>query len=141
MKSIKPFLTLIVLLMLFSMRQAFAADVCNKLTEAEISAAAGTQLTRSATDPCRFGKGMKSLSIIMHAGGGSQFDSYAAQAHKEFSQVEQVPGVGSQAIFYGFNLAVQYKADLFVVSMMLGSGNKEKIAISKAVALKVISHL
>jgi len=52
-----------------------------------------------------------------------------------------VPGVGSNAIFFGFNLAVQYKRDLFVIQMMLGNSIPEKIALSKSIALGVMSHL
>ncbi len=116
-------------------------DVCTKLTEAEVSEAVGTPLKRSPTDPCRFGHALNSFSITMHAGGGSGYDGYIAQARKEFPEVQTVPGVGSKAAFYGFSLAVQYKSDLFVVQMFMGKSTPEKIALAKAVALKFISHL
>jgi len=120
---------------------ACGADICSALTEAEVSAAAGTPLQRSPTDPCHFGHGLRSVSITMHAGGASGFDGYAASARKEFADTQTVPGVGSNAIFFGFNLAVQYKRDLFVVAMFLGKSTPEKIALSKAVAMRVMSHL
>ena len=77
----------------------------------------------------------------MHAGGGSQFESYASQARKEFPDAQAVTGMGSDAIFFGFNLAVRQKSDLFVVQMMLGKSVPEKIALAKAVALRAVSHL
>ena len=120
---------------------ARAADICSALTEAEVSAAVGTTLKRSPTDACRFGSGRSSLYITMHAGGASQFDTYASQARRDFPDAKPIPGVGSNAIFFPFNLAVQYKRDLFVVQMMLGKAIPEKIAHAKAVALLVISHL
>ena len=120
---------------------AHAADSCSALTEAEVSAAVGTTLKRSPTDACRFGSGRSSVYITMHAGGASQFDTYASQARQDFPDAKAVPGVGSNAIFFGFNLAVQYKRDLFVVQMFLGKSIPEKIALSKAVALRVMSHL
>jgi hypothetical protein len=120
---------------------ARAADICSALTEAEVSAAVGTPLKRSPTDACRFGAGRNSVYLTMHAGGGSQFDTYASQARKEFPGAQAVTGVGSNAIFFGFSLAVRQKSDLFVVQMMLGESTPEKIALAKAVALRVISHL
>jgi hypothetical protein len=142
MKSKGVFFAVIVLaLAVFNAPAAFAGDLCSRLTEAEVSAAVGTQLQRSPTDPCRFGRGFKSIYITMHEGGGGQFDNYAGQARKEFPDVQVVPGIGSKAVFFGFNLAVQYKSDLFVVNVMLGKGTPEKIALAKAVAQKVISHL
>ncbi len=128
-------------LLMFATSTALAADICSKLTEDEVSAAVGTPLKRSPTDPCRFGHGLKSVYITMHAGGGSQFDCYAATSRQQFPDTQTVAGIGSKAIFFGFNLAVQYKHDLFVVNMMLGKSIPEKISLSKAVALKVISHL
>jgi len=77
----------------------------------------------------------------MHGGGASQFDTYSGQARRDFPDAQSVPGVGSNAIFFGFNLAVQYKHDLFVVQMMLGKSRSERTALSKAVAARVISHL
>jgi hypothetical protein len=120
---------------------ARAVDICSAVTEAEVSTAVGTSLKRSPTDTCRFGSGRQSLYLTMHAGGGSQFDTYASQARRDFPDAQSVPGVGSNAIFFGFNLAVQYKRDLFVIQMMLGKSTNEKIALSKAVAVRVISHL
>ncbi len=107
----------------------------------EVSAAVGTPLQRSPTDACRFGRGLHSVYITMHTGGAGGFDTYAASARKEFPDVQTVPGVGSNAIYFGFNLAVQYKRDLFVVAMYLGKSSPEKLALAKAVALRVMSHL
>jgi hypothetical protein len=101
----------------------------------------GTPLKRSPTDACRFGSGRSSVYLTMHAGGAAGFDLYASQARKEFPGTQTVAGVGSNAIFFGFNLAVQYKQDLFVIQMMLGKSAPEKIALSKAVAARVMSHL
>ena len=120
---------------------ARASDICAAITEAEVSAAVGTPLKRSPSDACRFGSGRNSLYLTMHAGGGSQFDTYASHARRDFPDAKPVPGVGSNAIFFGFNLAVQYKRDLFVIQMMLGKSIPEKVALSKAVALRVMSHL
>lgn len=120
---------------------ARAADICTALTEAEVSAAVGTPVKRSPTDACRFGSGRNSLYITMHGGGASQYDMYAAKARKDFPDAQTVPGVGSNAIYFGFNLAVQYKHDLFVVQMMVGKTAAEKIALCKAVAARVMAHL
>ncbi len=142
MKPHRPWFTAVLLAIpLLGAPAARAADICSALTEAEVSAAVGTTLKRSPTDPCRFGSGRSSLYITMHAGGASQFDTYASQARRNFPDAKPIPGVGSNAIFFGFNLAVQYKHDLFVVQMMLGKSIPEKIALSKAVALRVMSHL
>lgn len=118
-----------------------AGDICAALSEAEVSAAVGTPLKRSPSDACRFGSGRSSVYLTMHGGGASQFDTYSGQARRDFPDAQPVLGVGSNAIFFGFNLAVQYKHDLFVVQMMLGKSRSEKIALSKAVAARVISHL
>ncbi len=120
---------------------ARAADICTALTEAEISAAVGTPLKRSPTDACRFGSGRNSVYLTMHAGGAGQFDTYASQARRDFPGTQTVAGVGSNAIFFGFNLAVQYKRDLFVIQVMPGKSAPEKIALAKAVALRVMAHL
>ncbi len=142
MKFCRPWFTVVLLAIpLLGSPAARATDICSALTEAEVSAAVGTPLKRSPTDQCRFGHGMHSVYITMHAGGGSQFDAYASQARREFPDVQTVPGVGSKAIFFGFNLAVQYKRDLFVINMMLGKSAPDKIALSKAVAARVMSHL
>jgi hypothetical protein len=119
---------------------AFAQNVCNRLTEDEVSAAVGEQLKRSPTDPCRFGRAFKSFSIIIHSGDGPRFGDYAANARKEFSNAQDVPGVGSAAIFFGTALAVKAKGDVIVISMFLGKSTPEKIALAKAVAQKLIAH-
>jgi len=137
----RPLSPLLVALLLALPLAARAGDICTALTEGDVAAAVGTELKRSPTDPCRFGRGLSSVSITMHAGGASHFDEYASQARQQFPGTQPVAGVGSKAIFYGFNLAVQYKSDLFVVNMFLGKSASDKIALSKAVALKVISHL
>jgi len=110
---------------------AGATDVRSALTGAEVSAAVGTPLKRSPSDACRFGSGRASVCITMHAGGASQFDTYASQARRDSPDAKPVPGVGSNAIFFGFSLAVRYKRDLFVIQMMLGKSIPEKIALSK----------
>jgi hypothetical protein len=120
---------------------ARGGDICAALTEAEVSAAAGTQLKRSPADPCRFGAGFASVYITMHKGGGAGFAAYAAQAKRDFPDAQPVAGVGSNAIFFSFALAVEYKDDLFVVQTMLGKSIPQKIAIAKAVAGKVMAHL
>jgi hypothetical protein len=119
----------------------YAQDVCNKLSEDEVSAAVGTPLKRSPTDPCRFGRAFKSFSIIIHSGDGPRFNEYAAKARQEFKDTQTVPGVGSDAIFFGTNLAVKAKGDVIVIEMLLGKSVSEKIALSKAVAQKLIAHL
>ncbi len=120
---------------------AHAQDVCNKLSEDVVSADVGTPLKRSPTDPCRFGHAFKSFSIIIHAGDGPRFGEYAAKARQEFKDTQTVPGVGSDAIFYGTNLAVKAKGDVIVIQMLMGHSVPEKIALSKAVVLKLIAHL
>ncbi len=142
MKSRRPWLAALLLsIPVLGAPAARAADICSALTEAEVSAAVGTTLKRSPTDACHFGHGFQSVAITMHAGGASGFDGYAAQARKDFPGAQTVSGVGSNAIFFGFNLAVQYKRDLFVVAMFLGKSTPEKIALSKAVAQRVMSHM
>jgi hypothetical protein len=142
MTSHGPWLTAILLsTVLLGAPAARAADICSALTEAEISAAVGTPLERSPKDPCHFGHGFQSVTITMHAGGASGFDGYAASARQEFKDVQTVPGIGSNAIFFSFNLAVQYKRDLFVVAMFMGKTSPEKIALAKAVAARVMSHM
>ena len=141
MNSKRFFFALIFVLALLCAPAAFAGDVCTKLTEAEISAAVGVQLQRSPTDPCRFGHAFKSVSITMHPGEGSYFDGWVANARTEFHDVQVVPGVGDKAIFYAVEFAVKSKNDMFVVHMYLGKTPQEKIALAKAVAQKVISHL
>jgi hypothetical protein len=119
---------------------AYAQDLCNRLTEAEVSAAVGTQLNRSPADPCRFGHAFKSFSIIIHSGDGPRFGDYAANARQEFKDAQAVPGIGSDAIFFGSALAVKAKGDVIVISMFLGKTPAEKIALAKAVAQKLIAH-
>lgn len=141
MKAISILIPLFSALALSWVPAAFAGDFCAKLTEAEISSAVGVQLQRSATDPCRFGKAFKSVSITMHPGDGSKFDGWVTDARREFPDVQVVSGVGSKAIFYAVELAVQSKNDMFIVHMYLGKTSQEKIALARAVAQKVISHL
>jgi hypothetical protein len=119
-----------------------AQNVCNKLTEAEVAAAVGQPLQRSATDPCRFGKGFhNTFAIILHPGQGSGFAQYAASSRREFSDAQNVSGIGSEAIFFGGgNLAVHYKNDVIFIQMMVGKTPAEKLAYAKAVAQKIISH-
>ena len=118
----------------------YAQNVCAKLSEAEVAAAVGAQLKRSPTDPCRFGHAFKSFSIIVHVGDGPRFGDYAAHARQEFKDARPVAGIGSDAIFFGSNLAVKAKGDVIVIQMLLGSSPAEKIALAKAVALKLIAH-
>jgi hypothetical protein len=73
---------------------------------------------------------MKSLSIPLHLGEGSRFDDYAANVRKEFPNVQEVLGIGSKAVFFGFDLAVQSKNDMFVVAMFLSKAPPEKIALA-----------
>jgi hypothetical protein len=142
MQSHWPWLTAVLLAIpLLGAPAARAADICSALTEAEVSAAVGTPLQRSPSDPCRFGHAFQSVHITMHAGGASGFDGYATEARREFKDVQTVPGVGAKAIFFGFDLAVQYKNDLFVVAMFMGKSSPEKIALAKAVAVRVMSHM
>src|ERR1017187_8552358 len=141
MKISNLFLGAILLVLPLLNAAAFAQNVCNRLTEEEVSPAVGTQLKRSPTDPCRFGHALKSFSIIIHEGDGPRFSDYAANAHKEFKDAQDVPGIGSGAIFFGNALAVKSKGVVIVISMFLGKSASEKIALSKAVAQKLISHL
>jgi hypothetical protein len=141
MKISHLFFSAILLVLPLSNVAAFAQNVCNRLTEAEVSAAVGAQLMRSPTDPCRFGHAFKSFSIIVHSGDGPRFGDYVANARKEFKNVQDVPGIGSGAIFFGTALAVKAKGDVIVISMYLGKSDPEKIALSKAVAQKLIAHL
>ncbi|MGO9316767.1 MAG: hypothetical protein ACLPXT_04250 [Terracidiphilus sp.] len=141
MKLSNMFFSAILLALPLSNAAAFAQNVCNRLTEDEVSAAVGMQLKRSPTDPCRFGHAFKSFSIIIHSGDGPRFGDYAANARKEFKDVQDVPGIGSGAIFFGTALAVKAKGDVIVISMFLGKSIPEKIALSKAVAQKLIAHM
>lgn len=141
MKISNLFFGAILLVLPLSNVAASAQDLCNRLTEAEVSAAVGTQLTRSPTDPCRFGHAFKSFSIIIHSGDGPRFGDYAANARKEFKDTQSVPGIGSDAIFFGTALAVKYKGDVIVISMYLGKTPADKIALAKAVAQKLIAHM
>ncbi len=140
MKIPNPFFCAILLALPLSNVAASAQNVCNRLTEAEVSAAVGTQLKRSPTDPCRFGHAFKSFSIIIHSGDGPRFGDYAAKARQEFTNTQSVPGIGSEAIFFGTALAVKAKGDVIVISMYLGKSPAEKIALAKAVAQKLIAH-
>jgi hypothetical protein len=140
MKISNLFFGAILLALPLSNAAVFAQDICNRLTEAEASAAVGVQLKRSPTDPCRFGQAFKSFSIIIHSGDGPRFGDYAANAHKEFKNAQDVPGIGSGAIFFGSALAVKAKGDVIVISMFLGKSAPEKIALAKAVAQKLIAH-
>jgi hypothetical protein len=140
MKISNLFFGAILLALPLSNAAAFAQNICNRLTEEEVSAAVGTQLKRSPTDPCRFGHAFKSLSIIIHSGDGPRFGDYATNARKEFKDVQDVPGIGSQAIFFASQLAVKAKGDVIVISMYLGKSAPEKIALAKAVAQKLIAH-
>ncbi len=140
MKISNLFFGAILLALPLSNAVASAQNVCNRLTEAEASAAVSMQLKRSPTDPCRFGHAFKSFSIIIHSGDGPRFGDYAANARKEFHDVQDVPGIGSAAIFFGTALAVKAKGDVIVISMFLGKSAPEKIALAKAVAQKLIAH-
>jgi hypothetical protein len=119
---------------------AHAQAICNRLTEDEVSAAVGASLKRSPTNPCRFGSAFKSFSIIIHAGDGPRFADYAANAHREFKDTQPVSGVGSDAIFFGSNLAVKAKGDVIFIQMLMGRSTDEKIRLSKAVVLKLLAH-
>jgi hypothetical protein len=141
MKISKLFLAAIFFALPLSSAGAYAQGLCNRLTEAEVAAAVGTPLQRSPTDPCRFGGMFKSFSIIIHAGDGPRFGEYAASARREFKDTEAVPGIGSDAIFFGTALAVKAKGDVIVVTMMLGKSRPEKIALAKAVAQKLLAHM
>jgi hypothetical protein len=141
MKAFKLFFSALLMVLPFSSGAVYAQDICNRLTEAEVSAAVGTQLTRSPADPCRFGHAFKSFSIIIHSGDGPRFGDYAVKAHQEFKDAQTVPGIGSDAIFFGSALAVKAKGDVIVISMYLGKSAPEKIALAKAVAQKLIAHM
>jgi hypothetical protein len=141
MKISNLFFGAILLVLPLSNVAASAQDLCNRLTEAEVSAAVGTQLTRSPTDPCRFGHAFKSFSIIIHSGDGPRFSDYAANARKEFKDAQSVPGIGSDAIFFSSQLAVKVKGDVIVISMYLGKTPADKITLAKAVAQKLIAHM
>lgn len=141
MKISNLFLGAILLVLPLSSAAASAQNVCSRLTEAEVSSAVGSQLKRSPTDPCRFGYAFKSFSIIIHSGDGPRFGEYAANARREFKDTQAVPGIGSDAIFFGTALAVKTKGDVVVISMYLGKSAPEKIALAKAVAQKLIAHM
>jgi hypothetical protein len=137
------FLSAILLALPLAVPAAHAQSVCNKLTDAEVAAAVGQPLQRSATDPCRFGKGFhNTFAIIMHTGQGPGFTQYAASSRQEFSDTKNVTGIGSEAIFFGGgNLAVHYKNDVIFIQMMVGKTPDEKLAYAKAVAQKLIGHM
>jgi hypothetical protein len=143
MKSYRFVLTAILFALFFAnVAAARAQDVCNKLSEDEVAAAVGSPLQRSPTNPCRFGRAMKSFSIIMHYGDGPGFSGYAAQSRKEFKDTQNVSGIGSDAIFFGGgNLAVKAKNDVIFIQMLMGKTPAEKLALSKAVAQKIIAHM
>ncbi|MGA2277607.1 MAG: hypothetical protein ABSG00_08380 [Terracidiphilus sp.] len=136
-------LLLIALLLAFSPAYSLSAraqNVCNKLSEDEVAAAVGTPLKRSPTNPCRFGFAFKSFSIIIHAGDGPRFADYAANARREFKDTQTVSGIGSEAIFFGFNLAVKAKGDVIFIQMLMGHSADEKIRLSKAVVQALLNH-
>ncbi|MGD0096672.1 MAG: hypothetical protein ABSB60_09260 [Terracidiphilus sp.] len=141
MKISSLFLSAILLVPPLASPAAYAQNVCNRLTEAEVSSAVGTQLKRSPTDPCRFGLAFKSFSIIIHSGDGQRFADYAANARQEFKDTQMVTGIGSEAIFFGSQLAVNAKGDVIVISMYLGKSRDEKITLAKSVAQKLIAHM
>jgi hypothetical protein len=97
-------------------------------------------LKRSPTNPCRFGFALKSFSIIIHAGDGPRFADYAANARREFTDTQPVSGIGSDAIFFGSNLAVKAKGDVIFIQMLMGHSTDEKIRLSKAVVQKLLAH-
>jgi len=73
-----------------------SCDICAALTDAEVSAA-GTPLKRGPAGACRFGSERYSVYLTMHSGGGSQFETYASQAWRQFHEAHQVAGVGLKA--------------------------------------------
>ena len=91
-------------------------------------------------NPCRFGYAFKSFTIIIHAGDGPRFGEYAAHARQEFKDTQNVSGIGSEAIFFGFNLAVKAKGDVIFVQMLMGHTPAEKIRLSKAVVQALLNH-
>ncbi len=131
----------LLVLPLLSAAAVHAQDTCNKLSESEVASAVGAQLKRSPINPCRFGVALKSFSIILHTGDGPQFADYATNAHKEFGDVQTVPGIGYDAIFFGPNLAVKAKWDVIFIQMLMGKTPAEKILLAKAVTQKIIAHL
>jgi hypothetical protein len=119
---------------------ARAQNSCSKLSEGEVSAAVGSPLKRSPTNPCRFGYAFKSFTIIIHAGDGPRFGDYAANARREFKDTQSVQGIGSEAIFFAANLAVKAKGDVIVIQMLMGHTPDEKIRLSKAVVQALLNH-
>jgi len=140
MQSRQLFPALLVLALSVWSTATYAQNACSKLTEAEVAAAVGQPLKRSTTNPCQFGRALQSFTIIVHSGDGPRFSQYAASARQEFPNVQSVPGVGSEAIFFGFNLAVHASNDVIVIQMLMGKAVPEKITLAKAVAQKLMAH-
>ncbi|MGA2352020.1 MAG: hypothetical protein ABSF70_16415 [Terracidiphilus sp.] len=141
MKSLRfVFIAIVFALPLSNAVAVYAQNICNKLTEDEVSAAVGAQLKRSPTNPCRFGRAFQSFSIIIHSGDGPRFGDYAANARKEFKDAQPVAGIGSDAIFFGGSLAVKAKGDVIYIQMLMGHSTDEKIRLSKVVVQKLLAH-
>jgi hypothetical protein len=144
MKRMKNFFYISLILAILLSAAGFdnAQEPCQKLSEAEVAQAVGKQLPRDATNPCRFGKGFNSFTIILHMGEGPGFAAYKVSTFKQFPDAQSVSGIGSDGVFFGgMNMAVSAKGNVVFVQMLLGHGKDEKLALSKAVLTKLLSHM
>lgn len=119
---------------------ARAQSLCDRLSAGDVEAAVGVPLERSPSNPCRFGHGVESFTILIHRGDGPNFSDYADNARREFKDVRQVRGIGSDAIFFGFNLAVKTHGDVIFVQMLMGHSPAEKLQLAKAVVEKLLAY-
>ena len=127
------------------------AEACSLLTEDEAKAVLGNAVTKgmSTATMCQYlsasdemSKVGESVSIQLHPGAASEFDSYIASTEKDLNvKTKPVTGIGDKAFFAEGQLIVSKGNDFMIVIVGKKMGEEQQIAAEKNIAQKAIDRL
>ncbi len=84
----------------------------------------------------------ESVTLQVHFGSGSSFESYVKNAEAAFkTKAQTVTGVGDKAVFNGDQFIVRYKDDFFIILIGKKMDDDARIEAAKALAQRVIDRL
>lgn len=127
-----------------------ATDACSLITEEEAKAILGTvKKGMSTATMCQYisgseelSKAGESVSIQLHPGAASEFDSYVSSAEKDLNvKTKPVSGIGDKAVFAEGQLIVSKGKDFMIVIVGKKMPEEEQIAAEKNIAQKAIDRL
>ena len=119
-------------------------DACSLITEDEAKAVLGNAVTKgmSTSSMCQYlsaseeiSKAGESVSIQLHPGAASEFDTYVSSAEKDLNvKTKPVTGIGDKAVFAEGQLIVSKGNDFIIVIVGKKMNEEEQIVAEKNIA-------